>query len=114
MMIVPSRHLGNTRSRKAICAYDTRDPEYIQAQIKEFDKADHFDAFALFQFLALRAMRQYGEHSDEAEQMEFMSDYHRDQMSDEFLSKEKKLLALVTSIDICNYGESCIKHILRK
>ena len=113
-MIIPSRQLGNTRSGKNICFYETKEIEYIRGQTNIFDEHDHFDSFCLFQFLIIRAVRQYGEFSEEAEKMEFMSEFHRKSMNAEFVSKEKNSLAIVTSIDICNYGKSRVKHIFRK
>lgn len=111
-MIVPFRHFGNTRSGKEICAYDTRDMEYICEQVKGFEEEDHFDAFCLFQFMTLRALRRYGELSDEVAKMELMGDYHQRCIGEEVITHKKKLLSLVTSIDICNYGESLVKYIL--
>ena len=72
-MIVLSRHLGETRSGKKICAYDTNDIEYIQSQTMDYEEKDHFDAFCLFQFFSVKAVRQYGQFSDEVKLMDFMS-----------------------------------------
>ena len=113
-MIVPSRHFGNTRTGKKICSYETADLGYIDSQTVDFNEHDYFDGFCLFQLFLIKAVRQYGEFSEEVEEMEYMAEYHRTKISDEFVAKEKTSLAIVTSIDICKHGESCIKHVFRK
>jgi hypothetical protein len=59
-------------------------------------------------------MRQYGEFSPELEHMLFMSAFHRDSISEEFLVKEKESLGLSTSIDIIIYGERLLKNFFQK
>ena len=113
-MTIPSRHLGDTRSGKKICAFSATYQEYIRSQTADFDKSDHFDAFCLFQYFSVRAVRQYGQYSDEATLMEQMSDYHFRCVDDAFMEREKKSLSLVTSIDLKNYGESLVKDFLRE
>ena len=113
-MTIPSRHLGDTRSGKKICTYDTKELNYIRSLTNQFGKSDHFDSFCLFQFMLLKAARQYGDFSAEYQKMEFMSIYHDGNMDEEFISKEKMLLSLITSIEVRNYGESLVKQSLRE
>ena len=64
-MTIPLQHLGDTRSGKKICLYDTSDLEYIRSQTANFDERDRFDSYCLFQYFSVRAVRQYGRNSDE-------------------------------------------------
>ena len=99
-MTIPLQHLGDTRSGKKICLYDTSDLEYIRSQTANFDERDRFDSYCLFQYFSVRAVRQYGRNSDEAIFMERMSDFHNDYISKEFMISEKESLSLLTSIDL--------------
>ena len=113
-MTTPSRHLGNARSSKKICVYDTIDLEYIRSQTADFNEIDHFDAYCVFQYYSVRAMRLYGESSDEVKTMIVMGDYHLSCIGYKFIEEEKKSLSLVTSVDLKNHGESLVKDFLRE
>ena len=113
-MTIPSRHLGDTRSGKKICLYDTSDLEYIRLQLSEFEEKDHFDAFCMFQYFSVRAIRQYGRSSDGAITMERMSDFHGSCIDAIFREQEMQLLSLVTSVDLMNHGKSLVKSVHRE
>ena len=112
-MTIPSRHLGDTRSGKKICLYDTSDQDYIRSQTTDFDGHDYFDAYCLFQYFTVRAIRQYGQLADEVRLMTLMGNYHYRCIDSSFFDNEKKSLSLITSIDLKNHGESLVKDFLR-
>ena len=105
-MIIPHRHIANTRTKKEIKVYDTAEFEYIKAQTTDYIPGDSFDAYCAFEYASIRSIRLYGAHSDEQKIMEAMISFHRRRMSETFFDEEKKSLLLMTSIDIRNYGES--------
>ena len=113
-MIIPERHLADTRSLKQICAYLTKDLAYIREKTGDFSKTDHFDSFCVFMFFTLLAIRRYGESSDEYEIMIFMMSFHDGCISKNDVEKEKESLDLVTSIDLRNHGANLVKNFLRE
>ena len=105
-MIVPERHLADTRSPKRICDYQTDDIAYILAQIADYDEHDSFDAYCVFQYGAIRALRLDGRNSEEFYRMTTMANIHFARIKKDFFEREKRSLGLMTSIDLRNYGES--------
>ena len=113
-MVVPERHLADSRANKGICVYDTKDLEYIKAKTCDHDKHDSFDGYDVFQHMIIRAIRHHGKSSAEQEMMEIMAAFHFKRMGNEFFRREMKSLSLVTSIDVSNYGQSLCKPLFRE
>ena len=113
-MIHTSRLLGYTRSKKKICAYNPNELEFMKSQTHAFTPSDHFDAVCAFEYLTLRSLRKYGFGSVDFENMRLMSAFHNTKINSKFTKTEKKNLALITSIDICNYGKNLLLHFLRE
>ena len=113
-MIVPERHVANSRSQKKICVYDTDDLAYIHAQTDDHNSHDSFDGYCVFQFAIIRAIRLYGELSAERDIMERMSVFHRKRMNDDFFAAEMVALSLFTSVAVKNYGESLCQPFFRE
>ena len=113
-MIVPSRHLARSRTKKNICSYTTKDLEYIKTQTADFARADDFDAYCVFEYRVICAIREYGMFSEEARLMESMAVFHFNRINAELFAAEKESLSLVTSIDMRNYGESLCEAFLRE
>ena len=113
-MIVPERHLANTRSKKKICLYDTDDLEFIHEKTKDQNIQDRFDCLCVFEYESLVALRLIDEFSEEYRRMHSMYLFNLYFFEDETLAKEMTSLGLVTSIDRSVYGHSLLKHFLQK
>ena len=57
IMQYPANKLGTTRTGKTISIYLIDDLRILTNLVLGYDKADHFDAYALFQYLISRDMR---------------------------------------------------------
>ena len=113
-MAIPARYLADSRNKKRINAYSTKNLDYIKSQTLDHDDHDSFDSYCVFQREIIRAIRLYGEDSEEYIMMENMAAFHLEKMSLEFFAREKESLGLITSIDLIRHGESLCKSFLRK
>ena len=113
-MTIPEQHLGDTRSQKKICHYDTDDLEYIRERTKDQNIHDRFDCLCVFESESLVALRLHGKSSKEYIRMDKMLGFYRSFFNDETLAREMTSLGLATSIDRVIYGKTLLKHFLHK
>ncbi len=104
-MKIPSQRFGKTRSGKDISTYSSGDPALVASLVNDFSPSDSFDAMALFQYLLIRARRRAGEDSDDFRRMALHEQCHSQRLTRRELESEMRVLSLVTSIDMVQYGK---------
>lgn len=107
---IPSQIFGKTRSSKDICTYSSEDPALVASLVNDFSPSDSFDAMALFQYLLIRARRRVGEDSDDFRRMALHELCHSQRLTHQELELEMRVLLLVTSIDMVQYGKGRAHH----
>jgi hypothetical protein len=110
-MKIPTQKFGETRSGKAICAYTTDDAATVAKLIADFSPSDYFDAMALFQYLAIRELRRNGRHTTDFHRYEWYEVYHAEALGKTNQYAQMRVLSLVTSFDIVDYGKSRADHL---
>lgn len=102
-MHIPSL-VGHTSSHKPIYQYYAADNYDLSEMAANFTEHDRFDALAVFSFLELVYWRRYGAESREYISCQMMLKLLEQNLSNEFLRRNKATLAIITVIDLSNYG----------
>lgn len=104
--------VGHTSSNKPIYQYDTVKIDTVENLVSHFSPEDHFDAFAVFSYLQLVYWRRYGDESRDYISCQVMLKIFEQNLPKEFLSEKKATLAIVTAIDLSNYGRKhCVPYL---
>lgn len=112
-MQYPANKLGTTRTGKTISIYLIDDLRILTNLVLGYDKADHFDAYALFQYLISRDMRKVaGVRKNQLRYAEF-SNFHETAVGEKSRHDLMRELSLITIFDIVKFGKRCADPIFR-